>query len=120
MVCPFLVRCLAHPLNREVAHEVAAAVRLGVPLSVARGARLPGDAWSPRDWALAQAVEMLDRSRCPGCGQPTWLSHDKATRKQWKGVTRRCFACDASLARRDELKDAHRPESIHTYAEWVG
>ena len=37
VVGPFLAQCLAHPRNRDIALEVAAAMRLGVPLSVARG-----------------------------------------------------------------------------------
>lgn len=120
MVGPFLVRCLAHPRNRDVAQEVASAVRLGVPLSVARGARLPGEAWTRRDWALAQAVEMLDRSRCPGCGHPTWLSHDPGLSKKWKApAPSRCHACTAVAKRQKQYEgdDVRQPQALAFHAE---
>lgn len=120
MVGPFLVRCLAHPRNRDVAQEVAAAVRLGIPLSVARGARLPGEAWTTRDWALAQAVEMLDRSRCHGCGHPTWLSHDPKLEKKWRSPTPdRCHACTAVAKRQKQYEgdDVAHPQALFFHAE---
>ena len=36
---------------------------------------------------------MLDRSRCSGCGQPTWLSHDKASK--WRPKYVECQSCAA-------------------------
>lgn len=91
---------------------------MGIPLSVARGARLPGEAWSARDWALAQAVEMLDRSRCSGCGQPTWLSHDKASK--WRPKQVRCQSCNAiedlKATLPEEVKNA---QALHFYTEHV-
>ena len=91
LVCPFLVKCLADPRNREVAQEVATATEMGLPLAVARGVRLSG--WSPRDWALAQASKLLDWSRCPGCGQPRWLAHDKSS--SWRPQMVKCESCNA-------------------------
>ena len=93
---------------------------MGVPLSVARGARLPGEAWSRRDWALAQAVELLDRTRCPGCGQQTWLAWDRAYEKRWKSpLPDRCHACTA-VARRQakyEGDDVQHRQALHFHAE---
>ena len=86
-------------------------------LGVARGARLPGDGWTPRDWALQQAVDVLDQNRCPGCGQPMWLSHDKTLRRKWKVSAERCFPCDAIARRQDEMtkgdETAHRAQAIY-------
>ena len=80
-------------------------MRLGVPLSVARGSRLPGEAWSSRDWALAQAADMLDRARCPGCGHPTWLSHDPALERKWTSpAPDRCHACTAVAKRQKQYE----------------
>ncbi len=86
-----------------------------IPLSVARGARLPGEAWTRRDWLLAQAVEMLDATRCRGCGQPTWLSHDRDLKRRWKVSAERCFSCDAQASRQKELSgdNVHNPSAIH-------
>lgn len=81
---------------------------------MARGARLPGEAWSPRDWALAQAVELLDRTRCRDCGQPAWLSHDKSLARKWQVVADRCYSCDA-ISRRAAKVDqdpVNAPEAI--------
>ena len=93
---------------------MATAARMGVPLSVARGVRLPGEAWSARDWALMQAVEMLDRNRCPGCGHPSWLVFDRAHKGDWSAPPpRRCFACDALAHRRGKYRESPNPESLH-------
>lgn len=95
-------------------------MRLGVPLSVARGARLPGEAWTRRDWALAQAVEMLDRSRCPGCGHPTWLSHDPDLAKRWKApAPSRCHSCTAVAKRQKQYEgeDVKQPQALAFHAE---
>ena len=60
---------------------------------MARGARLPGEAWTKRDWALAQAAKQLDWSRCPGCGQPRWLAHDPKAKFRPHKV--KCESCEA-------------------------
>ena len=91
-----------------------------MPLSVARGARLPGDAWSRRDWLLAQAVEFLDRTRCSGCGQPTWLAHDKTYKRLWTAKAERCFSCDALASRQEQMKDTLNPGAVHFRTEYLG
>lgn len=97
---------------------------MGIPLGVARGARLPGEAWTRRDWALAQAVEMLDRSRCSGCGQPTWLSHEKSS--MWRPKYVKCQSCNAieDLKKHPEVKqkmegERANPQAYHFYTEHV-
>jgi len=89
-----------------------------VPLSVLRGARLPGDAWTRRDAALAQAAKILDRSRCAGCGQPTWLSHEP--KSKWRPKQVRCQSCNAI----EDLKalqpdDVKNPQALHFHTEHV-
>lgn len=93
-----------------------------LPLSVARGARLPGEAWTQRDWLLAQAVDMLDATRCRGCGQPTWLSHDKEFRRHWKATAERCFSCDAVAARQKAFSgdNVSNAQAIHYRSELLG
>ena len=118
MVGPFLVRCLAHPRNREVAQEVAAATEMGVPLSVFRGARLPGEAWSRRDAALAQAAKQLDWSRCPGCGKPQWLAHDP--KSKWRPKKVKCESCEAiEVLKEMQPDDLKHPAAYHFYSEHV-
>jgi hypothetical protein len=91
---------------------------MNVPLSVLRGARLPTDPWTRRDAALAQAAKTLDRSRCSGCGQPTWLSHDKASK--WRPKQIRCQSCNAiedlKATLPEEVKNA---QALHFYTEHV-
>ena len=90
-------------------------------MSVARGARLPGEAWTPRDWALARAVEMLDRTRCPGCGEPTWLSHDPKFKRMWGAKAERCFSCDAQAAKQNSMgENVHNRQAIHYRSEFRG
>jgi hypothetical protein len=91
---------------------------MGIPLGVARGARLPGEAWTPRDWALQQAVEMLDRSKCPGCGQPAWMAHDAASK--WRPKKVRCESCNAIEDLKATLpEDVKNPQALHFYTEHV-
>lgn len=91
---------------------------MGIPLSVARGVRLPGEAWSPRDWALAQAAKMLDRSRCPGCGQPRWLSHEKTSK--WRPHKVKCESCNAIEDLKDmQPEDLKHPQAYHFHSEHV-
>ena len=91
---------------------------MNLPLSVLRGVRLPGDPWTRRDAALAQAAKMLNRSRCAGCGQPTWLSHDKSS--MWRPKMVKCQSCNAI----EDLKalqpeDVKNPQALHFYTEHV-
>lgn len=80
-------------------------MRLQVPLSVLRGSRLPSEPWSRRDAALAQAAEMLDRSRCPGCGTPLWLAYDPKLERKWKSpLPNRCHPCTAKGKRMAEYE----------------
>lgn len=80
-------------------------MRLRVPLSVLRGSRLPSDPWSRRDAALAQAAELLDRSRCPGCGTPLWLAYDPKLERKWKSpLPNRCHPCTAKGKRMSEYE----------------
>ena len=121
MVGPFLVECLTHPRNREIAQEVATAHAYRVPLSVLRGARLPGDPWTPRDSALARAAEALERSRCPGCGQPAWLAHDKSSK--WRPQITKCQSCNSIEDLKDlpEIKQRveKHPQAYHFHSEHV-
>jgi hypothetical protein len=89
-----------------------------MPLSVARGLSLPGDAWSPRDWALAQAAKMLDWSRCPGCGQPRWLAHDP--KSKWRPQRVKCESCNAIETLKDmQPEDLHHAQAYHFHSEYV-
>ena len=97
---------------------------MGLPLSVARGVRRPGDAWTPRDWALAQAAKLLDWSRCPGCGQPRWLAHDKDS--SWRPKMVKCESCAAiedlretPLAKQRLEGDHAKPSAWHFHTEHV-
>lgn len=64
---------------------------------------------------------MLDRSRCGRCGQPTWLSHDKANRKAFKVKAERCHSCNAMdehpLVRSEDVLN---PNAIRFSTEYVG
>jgi len=86
---------------------------MSLPLSVARGVRLPGEAWSPRDWALAQAVTDLDRLRCPGCNTPLWLAYDPALENRWvSGLPYRCHPCTAIEHRQKDYAETVTPRAL--------
>ena len=80
---------------------------------------MPADPWSPRDWALQQAVDMLDASLCPGCGKPTWISHDKTS--QWTPHKVKCESCESiSILQAKQNPDEPHPSALHFYTEHVG
>ena len=65
---------------------------------------------------------MLDRTRCPGCGQPTWLGMDPALERRWRSpLSDRCHACTAIARRRKQYEgdDVRHPEALHFHAEMV-
>ena len=91
---------------------------MGVPLSVLRGARLPGEAWTARDAALAQAAKQLDWSRCPGCGQPRWLAHDP--KGKFRPKKSKCESCEAISVLKDmQPDDLKHPDSYYFHTEHV-
>lgn len=65
---------------------------------------------------------MLDRTRCSGCGQPTWLSHDKAWKRLWRAHGERCFSCDAQASKQKILSgdNVHNPGAIHFRTSLMG
>jgi len=91
---------------------------MNLPLSVLHGARLPGEAWSRRDSALAQAAKILDRSRCPGCGQPAWLAHEP--KSKWRPKKIRCQSCNAIEDLKATLpEDVDNPQALQFFTEHV-
>jgi hypothetical protein len=67
---------------------------------------------------------MLDRTRCPGCGEPTWLSHDP--KSKWRPHYVECQSCKAieDLKEHPPIKkklegENARPAAFHFYSEHV-
>lgn len=73
---------------------------------------------------MAQAAKLLDWSRCPGCGQPRWLAHDKDS--SWRPQMTKCESCNAiedlketpDAVRRLEGERSH-PQAWHFHTEYV-
>lgn len=92
---------------------------MGIPLSVLRGSRLPGEAWTKRDAALAQAAKTLDWSRCSGCGQPRWLAHNQNSYFTPKRV--KCESCEAIEVLKAErpLPETAKANAYHYHTEYL-
>lgn len=87
---------------------------------MARGARLPSEAWTQRDWALQQAVDYLDAQTCSGCGHPRWQSMDPALERKWVApLPSRCFACTAKSKREKQYEgdDVRHAQALYFHAE---
>lgn len=92
---------------------------MGVPLSVFRGARLPGEAWTQRDAALAQAAKQLDWSRCPGCGVPRWIGHDDTA--LFTPHRSKCEGCESiEILKEKQPEDLRNPQAYYFHTEHVG
>jgi len=64
---------------------------------------------------------LLDRTRCPGCGQPTWLAHDP--KSNWRPSAIRCQSCNAIEDRKAAMgtdeRALHNVQAIHFHTEHV-
>lgn len=74
-----------------------------MPLSVFRGQRRPGDAWTHHDRTLALALSAFEADLCSGCGHPMDESMDPDNeRAYFAPAPHRCHACTAIAVKTDE------------------
>ena len=97
---PFLAQQLWE--QPSLVDELATCEAYGVPWSVLRGDRAPGEAWTRRDADLAVAYTIYRQSLCSGCGVPQHVgwdydrSHDERHRPRWEADDpSRCYVCTA-------------------------
>lgn len=52
----------------------------------------PNSGWTPMDWRLQEAYWVLDRERCPQCGNAVWYCHSTDNRIDFVVSKRICYA----------------------------
>lgn len=57
--------------------------------------------WQPHDYAIAEAVYILDSEKCPKCGTPAWWAFSENSEIQFEVEETTCHAC-AHLEQHEE------------------
>lgn len=87
--------------------EARTARAWGVPLSVVRGQRPPGEKWTYTDQVTALALTTYEASLCPGCGQP--LVHSTGDHpRNYEVKTISCVGCNELETWTKELQPGER------------
>lgn len=90
-----------------------------MPLSVFRGQRRPGQAWTHHDRSLALALNYYETDLCNGCGQPMDEAMDPDNERAYHAPSpHRCHACTAIATKTEEYKDVpHASEALRFTVE---
>lgn len=64
----------------------------------------PTDPWTPFDFKLLEAYQMLQDELCPKCGHPVWLCRSESNRVQFKVRAAVCYAERALREKEDQSK----------------
>lgn len=65
--------------------------------------------WLPEDFEGLLALQQIEDSTCPGCGQAMGESMDEDLRDLWDTQTHQCHACAAIDRRRRGLSTGETP-----------
>lgn len=72
----------------------------------------PTDKWTPYDFKLLEAYQILQDEICPQCGHPVWLCRSDSNRIAFKVNSTVCYAERALQKKRDDAKDKkHRADA---------
>ena len=89
----------------------------GVPLSVLRLERTPGERWTDTDAKLAQALLTYEAALCPNCGQDRHESMDIESDGEWVVEEMRCHSCTAIGRAAKKFENAEVPSALSLAAE---
>lgn len=80
----------------------------------------PTDPWKPVDFALLEAVQIIEQETCGGCGNPIWLCNSKDRDVIMTVRSRLCTGEQALEAHKNKnIKDAKdRKEGRKKSGEW--
>ncbi|MEN3123277.1 hypothetical protein [Janibacter sp. LM] len=84
-----------------------------MPLSVLRGQRRPGRAWTHLDRLAALALQAYEDGLCGSCGTPRVYGMDPDAHRHYTAPAETCHACAARDRANDT--DAKRPPGQHRY-----
>jgi len=75
----------------------------------------PGDAWTPFDFLLLEAYQMLQDEICTECGNPIWICrNEEAANVGFKVKVATCFA----KAELDKWAEAQEKKKKKTYGQY--
>lgn len=52
----------------------------------------PDEPWTPFDFKILEAYQIMEDEQCPKCGQPIWLCRSTDNRIEWKLDSSICYA----------------------------
>lgn len=62
---------------------------------------------------LEMAFQILENETCPGCGQPSWLTHSSSNMVMFDAFVTRCHGCRAKALGEKAHKDLKPYESLY-------
>jgi Zn-finger nucleic acid-binding protein len=71
----------------------------------------PTDSWTPYDFKLLEAYQMLQDEMCPKCGHPVWLCRSTSNRVEFKVRDATCYAERALREKEDQNKPRNQRET---------
>jgi hypothetical protein len=96
---------LTWPGGQRLITKIKASITAGIrPLSMLFHEQ-PGDPWTPYDFKLLEAYQILQDETCPSCGHPVWLCRNPDPRVSWKVRDTTCYATKAQ----EEINDSKKP-----------
>jgi predicted nucleic acid-binding Zn-ribbon protein len=78
----------------------------------------PTDPWTPYDFKLLKAYQILQDETCPKCGHPVWLCRTSSNRVQFKVRSAVCQADRALRAAEDNRRDKKDRADGKERREW--
>lgn len=78
----------------------------------------PGDPWTPFDFKLLEAYQILQDETCPRCGHPVWLCRSKSNRVEFKAEEGYCSGERAVEERKDASRDKKNRADKETRKSW--
>lgn len=69
----------------------------------------PGDAWTPYDFKLLEAYQILQDETCPVCGNPIWICRTENPDVIFKMDKTTCFADKAEQRWKKDKQTAFKP-----------
>lgn len=106
--------------NQYLITKIRAARTAGIKPTSLLLHRQPNTPWEPIDFALLEALQILDQEVCNGCGNPIWLCEYPERDVQMKAHRRVCRGQQAIRERQNALiKDSEKKkQDSKDRSEW--
>lgn len=78
----------------------------------------PTDPWTPFDFKLLEAYQILQDELCPKCGHPIWLCRSTSNRVEFKAQAAYCSGERALKEKEDQAKPVKERAKKNERSHW--